>query len=278
MRQPVHPRVCGEQQSGRDLLMNGNGSSPRVRGTVFRPTTDHGFTRFIPACAGNRNVQRVVDLFSSVHPRVCGEQTGSVATTIINVGSSPRVRGTGFHDVVSFLNHRFIPACAGNSTDLSLRGLNPPVHPRVCGEQYAESDVDQVLFGSSPRVRGTEPPGRMLHCLRRFIPACAGNRPRATPHATSMTVHPRVCGEQASAIVQTVLRYGSSPRVRGTEPSSRHILFRHRFIPACAGNSFGYQCWQLQNAVHPRVCGEQGQRSNLLSFQTGSSPRVRGTD
>ena len=80
-----------------------------------------------------------------------------------------------------------------------------------------------------------------MRCLttswRRFIPACAGNRLRR-----------RLPLRQSD---------GSSPRVRGTANSGKTEIIRYRFIPACAGNS------QLNNrrapnqAVHPRVCGEQ---------------------
>ena len=50
---PVHPRVCGGRIMARAALRAGDGSSPRVRGTLpvdrFRKPT----RRFIPACAGD---------------------------------------------------------------------------------------------------------------------------------------------------------------------------------------------------------------------------------
>ena len=133
----VHPRVCGEQNRARSASY---GSSPRVRGT------ERMRSRFIPACAGNR------------------EQRTQKAIAVF--GSSPRVRGTV----------RFIPACAGNTWQSIVPDA---VHPRVCGEQV-ERPVPRdagkkpmwflagcVRFipacagnsippGSSPRVRGTE--------------------------------------------------------------------------------------------------------------------------
>ena len=51
----VHPRVCGEQDSGAKYWPLPYGSSPRVRGTgPDRPRHLSRF-RFIPACAGNRH-------------------------------------------------------------------------------------------------------------------------------------------------------------------------------------------------------------------------------
>ncbi len=55
---PVHPRVRGEQFF---CIQNGSafdGSSPRARGTVQFSSYHGATTRFIPACAGNRNLLR----------------------------------------------------------------------------------------------------------------------------------------------------------------------------------------------------------------------------
>ena len=49
----VHPRVCGEQGSHRQISEPVNGSSPRVRGTVDTDSSIAFGYRFIPACAGN---------------------------------------------------------------------------------------------------------------------------------------------------------------------------------------------------------------------------------
>ena len=70
----VHPRVCGEQLGSVALLLNVSGSSPRVRGTERVSPAQVYLKRFIPACAGNSEVQARDCLDTSVHPRVCGEQ------------------------------------------------------------------------------------------------------------------------------------------------------------------------------------------------------------
>ena len=51
---PVHPRVCGEQETTAKSARPGRGSSPRVRGTGSVRFLFIGTNRFIPACAGNR--------------------------------------------------------------------------------------------------------------------------------------------------------------------------------------------------------------------------------
>ena len=152
-----------------------------------------------------------------------------------------------------------------------------PVHPRACGELSKPVDFHIVPAGSSPRVRGT-PPQRVDDCdALRFIPARAGNSDqRAEVHGTQ-TVHPRACGELPPAIEDTNESSGSSPRVRGTPPSSGVTFSACRFIPARAGNSSASTVRAAQCTVHPRACGELSAIAGGSTGQVGSSPRVRGT-
>ena len=133
------------------------------------------------------------------------------------------------------------------------------------------------MTGSSPRVRGTAAFSVQKSKVIRIIPACAGNRSTFSTAADVAAVHPRVCGEQESVPVLAALVLGSSPRVRGTEPSITIKTDSCRFIPACAGNSPSRTRRELSDSVHPRVCGEQGSIDQPLLRGDGSSPRVRGT-
>ena len=194
-----------------------DGSSPRVRGTASRRSSNSGRNRFIPACAG--------------------EQTGSVLVVTNGSGSSPRVRGTGSFTDPLIYQSRFIPACAGNSVERMTRKKNHPVHPRVCGEQIEACPDPRHGLGSSPRVRGTAYRSRHNTFPLRFIPACAGNRIGSGSAGPAIPVHPRVCGEQTWTRPCCSRIRGSSPRVRGTGAGNRRGICRCRFIPACAGNS-----------------------------------------
>ena len=152
------------------------------------------------------------------------------------------------------------------------------VHPRVCGEQALLRRSVQDLGGSSPRVRGTAE--TRFHKTRhtRFIPACAGNRTPRPPTTPPAPVHPRVCGEQPLIVVRRSGRFGSSPRVRGTDSPASIAASKLRFIPACAGNRITAGGSGGSGSVHPRVCGEQDVVNHETWAGTGSSPRVRGTD
>ena len=196
---------------------------------------------------------------------------------LLLTGSSPRVRGTEPRPRRVQRTQRFIPACAGNSSNCLSPGARATVHPRVCGEQYAALGDLLNTIGSSPRVRGTVLKNQFSELLLRFIPACAGNSlPAILPYSV-VSVHPRVCGEQTVRLAQPADFSGSSPRVRGTARAFDNSYFIRRFIPACAGNSLVGPCPVGSQPVHPRVCGEQIPRRAMSQTLSGSSPRVRGT-
>ena len=133
---------------------------------------------------------------------------------------------------------RFIPACAGNTNSLPLLILSALVHPRVCGEHFVNLFPNHFSAGSSPRVRGTQPPPLFPSIAYRFIPACAGN---TNPHLyfrSASSVHPRVCGEHRKCHRVDAREFGSSPRVRGTPIICGCGYHCRWFIPACAGNTY----------------------------------------
>ncbi len=167
--------MCGEHVASCPSKIVLFGSSPRVRGTyVFYLFSVHSI-RFIPACAGNINGAIISRATYSVHPRVCGEHYWSTELEILNIGSSPRVRGTWYLDLAGSGECRFIPACAGNMSDTHTEVFSLAVHPRVCGEHILRIWPVIVRIGSSPRVRGTYPTNLARNRENRFIPACAGN-------------------------------------------------------------------------------------------------------
>ena len=249
--------MCGEHARRGTAIWWRCGSSRRVRGT--RPIEPkHGNEqRFIPACAGNTASPARSRVSPPVHPRVCGEHYAAAIGLDPADGSSPRVRGTRVRGVRRRGPRRFIPACAGNTTDFCPPRSSVPVHPRVCGEHGGGGQRRGAPNGSSPRVRGTQGHQRDGDAARRFIPACAGNTTGGAGLAAASPVHPRVCGEHAMR-----------PR-----PASRW----RRFIPACAGNTRPALTKRRTTPVHPRVCGEHESVAITRKPSAGSSPRVRGT-
>ena len=72
-------------------------------------------------------------------------------------------------------NIRFIPAGAGNTTELATVLDAPPVYPRWRGEHRPSSVRQVARYGLSPLARGTLPAEKQRFGLQRFIPAGAGN-------------------------------------------------------------------------------------------------------
>ena len=232
----VQPRVCGERVRAVDELDAAGGSAPRVRGTdTPQLGIDHGH-RFSPACAGNGRIGQERVPAPAVQPRVCGERALARQSRFTQVGSAPRVRGTGIlgnHDREA---QRFSPACAGNGISYSTSGSAVTVQPRVCGERFLEVRPYGSDVGSAPRVRGT---GGLVFKHRRFCrfsPACAGNGTRHASAVPMISVQPRVCGERGTAGSVAGRGRGSAPRVRGTARRKVGRVVHGRFSPACAGN------------------------------------------
>ena len=172
---------------------------------------------------------------------------------------------------------RIIPAYAGNARCQTGMREPQPDHPRVCGERFFNVVCHRTISGSSPRMRGTPDDNAICANCYRIIPAYAGNAETGAALITSVTDHPRVCGERDRELLARSRTVGSSPRMRGThrcQPRSAPLL---RIIPAYAGNAGALPAQHLRAADHPRVCGERFFPHEIVERLTGSSPRMRGT-
>ena len=194
-------------------------------------------TRFIPAHAGN------------TLERFCYGPYGT--------GSSPRMRGTPRNPNRWHCSGRFIPAHAGNTSWVRMWCSMVVVHPRACGEHQSTHYKSSTVFGSSPRMRGTQSESDSLIALLRFISANAGN-------TLGQSITP--CRSP-----------GSSPRMRGTRPRTSSTMECTRFIPAHAGNTTDTCEVMGMTTVHPRACGEHIGVALIQINNGGSSPRMRGT-
>ncbi len=151
----VHPRACGERFNLGAGAFRLPGSSPRMRGTLWRQHPPPRAHRFIPAHAGNAKYRSRSPSPAPVHPRACGERGGDKLSSFVTLGSSPRMRGTLLHRLRHASKPRFIPAHAGNARRPTTPCWQPAVHPRACGERLMSSLASHNVTGSSPRMRGT---------------------------------------------------------------------------------------------------------------------------
>ena len=150
-----HPRACGEHHTIDTITADAEGSSPRLRGTLRHWDCSSSCSRIIPALAGNIASYWPARLGARDHPRACGEHSVSRITIPSCAGSSPRLRGTLWHDLGHGAAQGIIPALAGNMTEDEPKENEPRDHPRACGEHYYRVPAAIAGQGSSPRLRGT---------------------------------------------------------------------------------------------------------------------------
>ena len=147
----------GEHKICNTLTQPSNGSSPHARGTLFWHCCCTAKPRFIPACAGNTPGISQSHEWHAVHPRMRGEHDLHTGKTKAPSGSSPHARGTLQPHDPRRITHRFIPACAGNTSATTFRPSLRPVHPRMRGEHLVNNRATHHTHGSSPHARGTPP-------------------------------------------------------------------------------------------------------------------------
>ena len=231
----------------------------------------------IPAHAGNTFSSESSRFSCGDHPRACGEHMYTPVCTSAWLGSSPRMRGTHTHAIISERVRGIIPAHAGNTMITAAAHPRCRDHPRACGEHQLSVHWSTSCVGSSPRMRGTRRlAGGAFHTVG-IIPAHAGNTFGGLRILPRDRDHPRACGEHVKKSLEDSIRLGSSPRMRGTLGFCCAEVYHFGIIPAHAGNT--RKAWREGYAAgdHPRACGEHSSALFEMVIPVGSSPRMRGT-
>ena len=189
---------------------------------------------------------------------MCGEYDSILRVQVAVNGSSPRVWGILGREVAAAEIARFIPTCVGNTKRaLDLLMLSLRFIPTCVGNTGNLGHPNRRAHGSSPRVWG--------------IPALFSSA------AHQLAVHPHVCGEYPN--------------------DCRPLCGDCRFIPTCVGNTrvalpldactrgSSPRVWGILrarrkqsrvHAVHPHVCGEYWELSNMPENVTRFIPTCVG--
>ena len=252
----AHPRACGENVL--DLLLGGlgSGSSPRVRGKHPRRERSARARGLIPARAGKTSKRLSGSGACGAHPRACGENHTPRGRGTRHEGSSPRVRGKHLGRAQTHTRRGLIPARAGKTQPLQVRGDPAPAHPRACGENFWGIGDSTWAWGSSPRVRGKRADRCAGQPRQRLIPARAGKTRFTSSGRVGGRAHPRACGENIGYSQPNRRTIGSSPRVRGKPRRRLLALPALGLIPARAGKTGGSTPARRRCTAHPRACGE----------------------
>ena len=176
-------------------MADGVGSSPRMRGKLRVHNSYNSHERLIPAHAGKTEPCSRPSRHLRAHPRACGENPVADSRELLEVGSSPRMRGKPFRLCEQTFCDGLIPAHAGKTCRLRVAWLTVWAHPRACGENVVCKFGETCSKGSSPRMRGK--PREALACSfgGRLIPAHAGKTSGTLVDSNVGPAHPRACGE-----------------------------------------------------------------------------------
>ena len=232
-RSPVHPRAGGEHRRRSDPNARGRrfiparagntrtiaprvtattGSSPRGRGTRSLDRCATGWRVPDHPRAGGEHRPLFLGLYGAglriIPARAGNTPAAACLGQPVRAGSSPRGRGTQRLSPPGrgWYKSTVHPRAGGEHMQPSAaRHPASTVHPRAGGEHDSPTSVvRRLVFGSSPRGRGTPSRSRATRPRCRFIPARAGNT-RQREHALTrprFPVHPRAGGEHECRIAR----------------------------------------------------------------------------
>ena len=189
----------------------------------------------IPAGAGLTGISKLPMWQIRDHPRGCRAHTYDANTSARVWGSSPRVRGSLWHEEARTLLVGIIPAGAGLTSLAPRPTLAAGDHPRGCGAHSRPAPFPFTKTGSSPRVRGSPHDSGGRGYFDGIIPAGAGLTIGYSLAPSIGWDHPRGCGAHFSASRYIAKRLGSFPRVRGSPISDARPAYNLGIIPAGAG-------------------------------------------
>ena len=130
----VYPRVGGETAIEAIRQPRPTGLSPRGRGNPFTSDPEQTVERSIPAWAGKPRSRGAMATSSPVYPRVGGETSSRLTSTVDSYGLSPRGRGNPTRTAAALRQTRSIPAWAGKPPAECGGRTGTGVYPRVGGE------------------------------------------------------------------------------------------------------------------------------------------------
>ena len=191
------------------------------------------------------------DPIDGLSPRVRGNHP-AVSTCEMLRGLSPRVRGNRQPPPRTITRHGLSPRVRGNRFRRRAWRSLQGVYPRVCGGTRQHSEA-ACLRRSIPACAGEPKPEDPFKA--RSIPACAGEPaqpfsqptdrvyprvcggtpPRSRSRSACFEVYPRVCGGTRNWRWTIRSCEGLSPRVRGNRSQPGETFVQPGSIPACAG-------------------------------------------
>ncbi len=192
-------------------------------------------------------------------------------------GLSPRTRGSRRAACRGGCETGPIPADAGEPMGNGPSETGDGAYPRGRGGAWHSLTMFESFRGLSPRTRGSRFSGPCKACVRRPIPADAGepllrDRPREGEGA-----YPRGRGGAGAGDDEDDYDKGLSPRTRGSLIDDVAVFTGSGPIPADAGEPRRARCRRPPDRAYPRGRGGARTGGARPTAQWGLSPRTRGS-
>ena len=191
--------------------------------------------RSIPARAGEPLPCAAAMAWRQVYPRSRGGTGAAPGDDLLVQGLSPLARGNRLGRRQLGVQHRSIPARAGEPLEAHLPRLQPKVYPRSRGGTRVRKALRGLSAGLSPLARGNRCLRHHRRSAHRSIPARAGEPARKASRSPTIKVYPRSRGGTSRVDALTGAVQGLSPLARGNHERQRRDGQLIRSIPARAG-------------------------------------------
>ena len=174
------------------------------------------------------------------------------------------------------VNHRSIPAHAGEPPARRLTTPAAPVYPRPRGGTGGSCVWRTTASGLSPPTRGNRGREFCRRIGRGSIPAHAGEPESPAQVSRKGRVYPRPRGGTVVERRRVETNMGLSPPTRGNHDVVLGRFLRRRSIPAHAGEPFHCARLRLRPTVYPRPRGGTLRPIRRFRCWRGLSPPTRG--
>ena len=170
----ITPAYAGKSDKEERSKLAEMGSPPPMRGKDVIQLFDRIFCGITPAYAGKSMLDTLNEYAVQDHPRLCGEKSSGIVTSVPPSGSPPPMRGKGSRITKAGVRIGITPAYAGKSFSCSRSSNSGQDHPRLCGEKSIFIRIWFQDTGSPPPMRGKAERQTDFDSMCRITPAYAG--------------------------------------------------------------------------------------------------------
>ena len=200
-----HPHAYGDKNFPCSSSRSGKGSSPRVWGQATYTTDGDSIMRIIPTRMGTSDGAATGNKSKEDHPHAYGDKLFALKSSILPMGSSPRVWGQVSAAFCVAVNHGIIPTRMGTSRLSPFGAEGSEDHPHAYGDKLVLIYGISLIAGSSPRVWGQVDPSSLASNNGRIIPTRMGTSYIRYGIKLGKQDHPHAYGDKSR--ISSLTRY-----------------------------------------------------------------------